>query len=309
MDRLHQIELFARIAEGGSFVRAANELNIARSSATEAVKALEQEVGARLLTRTTRHVTVTPEGEAFYRHARIILDEVEDAYSTFKTRTPCGHLRVDASGLLTRTFITPRLPEFLVAYPKLTIQFGQSDRFVDLVREGVDCVLRTGTLDDSSMRMRRLGLLPEITCASPDYLKRYGTPDNIDDLAGHFMVGFVSSRTGNIMPLEFQRDGKTEIRSIQAKVMTDNSDTAADLALRGLGLIQAPLYRFESLLASGQLVQVLSDTLPEPMPLNAIYPGDRRLSQRLDVFLNWVVDIFSEIPQSPLSRTIESGDR
>ncbi len=294
MDRLDQIELFARIAEGGSFVRAANELNIARSTATEAVKTLEQQVGAQLLTRTTRHVAVTPEGEEFYRHARIILDEVEDAYSTFKTKTPHGHLRIDASGLLTRTFITPRLPEFLATYPDITIQFGQSDRFIDLVREGVDCVLRAGTPDDSSLRMRRLGYLPEITCASPDYLKRYGTPDNIDDLAGHFMVGFVSSRTDDIMPLEFQHDGKTELRRIPARAMTDNSDTAADLAVRGLGLIQAPRYRLEPLLASGELVQILSDTLPEPMPLNAIYSGDRRLSRRLDVFLNWVDDIFRE---------------
>ena len=299
MDRLDQLALFARIVEGRSFVRAATELSIARSTATEAVKALEREVGARLLTRTTRHVTVTHEGEAFYRHARIILDQVENAYSTFKTKTPGGHLRIDASGLLTRTFITPRLPEFLAAFPDITIQLGQGDRLVDLVREGVDCVLRAGTPDDSSMRMRRLGFLPEITCASPDYLKRCGMPVNIDDLAGHFMVGFVSSRTGDIIPLEFQRDGKLELRSIPARAITDNSDTAADLALRGLGLIQAPRYRFEPMLASGHLVQVLSDTLPEPMPLNAIYPGDRRLSPRLDVFLNWVVEIFKALPQSP----------
>ncbi|NVK54807.1 MAG: LysR family transcriptional regulator [Alteromonadaceae bacterium] len=298
MDRLSQLELFARIVEGGSFVRAANLLNIARSTASEAVRTLEQEAGARLLTRTTRHVTVTAEGEEFYRHARIILDEVEEAYSSFKTGSPHGHLRVDASGLLTRTFITPRLPEFLRAYPDITIQFGQSDRLVDLVREGIDCVLRAGPPDDSSMRMRRLGFLPEITCASPEYLERHGTPENIDDLAGHFMVGFVSSRTGDIMPLEFQRHNKIEYRKIPARVITDNSDTAADLALRGLGLIQAPHYRFEPLLASGQLVQILTDTLPEPMPLNAIYPGDRRLSRRLDVFLNWAVEIFAELPQS-----------
>lgn len=298
MDRLNQLELFARIVEGGSFVRAANELNIARSTATEAVKRLEVETGARLLTRTTRHVAVTTEGEEFYRHARIILDEVEDAFSSFKAKSPRGHLRIDASGLLTRTFITPRLSEFLSAYPDITIQFGQSDRLVDLVREGVDCVLRAGTPEDSSMRMRRLGFLPEITCASPDYLKQYGTPKNIDDLAGHFMVGFVSSRTGDVMPLEFQRDGKIELRRIPARTMTDNSDTAADLAIRGLGLIQAPRYRFEPLLASGQLQQVLADTLPEPMPLNAIYPGDRRLSRRLDVFLNWVIEIFEDLPQT-----------
>ncbi|GAA0799478.1 LysR substrate-binding domain-containing protein [Psychrobacter piscatorii] len=112
-------------------------------------------------------------------------------------------------------------------------------------------MLRAGTLDDSSMRMRRLGFLPEITCTSPSYLKQYGRPESIDELADHFMVGFVSSRTGDIMPLEFQRDGKIEMRKISARVMTDNLDTAVDLALHGLVLIQAPHYRFELLLASG----------------------------------------------------------
>lgn len=296
MDRLDRLELFARIVEAGSFARAASELSIARSTATEAVKQLEQEAGARLLTRTTRHVTPTSEGEEFYRHSRIILDEVEDAFSAFKQGKPRGHLRLDASGLLTRTFITPKLPDFLAQFPDITVQFGQSDRLVDLVREGVDCALRVGTPDDSSMRLRRLGLLHEMTCASPAYLKAHGTPKHVDDLEGHLMVGFVSSRTGDVIPLEFQVDGRIETRSIPARVMTDNSDTAADLAVRGMGLIQAPRYRFESLIAAGQLVEVLPDHLPEPMPLNAIYPGDRRLSRRLDVFLNWVTEIFSELP-------------
>ena len=294
MDRIDRLELFARIVEGGSFAAASHDLGIARSTATEAIKVLERETGARLLARTTRHVMPTPEGEEFYRRARAILAEVEDAYGSFRQASPRGQLRIDASGLLTRTFLVPALPEFLTRYPELSIQFGQTDRLVDLVREGVDCVLRAGEPEDSSLKIRRLGELAEITCASPGYLEARGVPRDIDDLAGHIMVGFVSSRTGEVMPLEFQRGGRIETRRVPSQVMTDNSDTAGELAIRGLGLIQAPRYRFEPLLAAGMLVEVLADHPPGPMPLNAIYAGNRHMSRRLDVFLAWVTEIFAQ---------------
>ena len=295
MDRIDRLRLFARIVEGGSFARAASDLAVARSTATDAVKLLERETGVRLLARTTRQVSPTPEGEAFYRRARVILAEIEDAFGSFANASPGGHLRIDASGLLTRTFLVPRLPEFLGRYPALTLAFGQSDRFVDLVREGVDCVLRAGEPEDSSLRMRRLGALPEITCASPAYLARAGTPRDIDDLEGHQAVGFVSSRDGEVMPLEFRRGGRIETRRLPAQVRTDNSDTAAALALAGFGLIQAPRYRFAGDLASGALVEVLAETPPDPLPLNALHAGDRLVPRRLAVFLDWVQEVFAGV--------------
>ncbi|WP_102223549.1 LysR family transcriptional regulator [Acidimangrovimonas sediminis] len=295
MDRLDRLELFARIVEGGSFVRAAQDLQVARSTATEAIKELERETGVRLLARTTRHVTPTPEGQEFYRRARAILAEVEDSLGAFGGALPQGHLRIDASGLLTRTFLVPRVPAFLDRYPGLTLSFSQSDRFVDIVREGVDCALRAGHPDDSSLRLRRLGALPEITCASPAYLSRHGTPQDIDALEGHRMVGFVSSRTGEVLPLEFRHGGATVIRHLPVVVSSDNSDTCAALARQGLGLIQAPRYRFGEDLASGALVEVLADTPPEPLPLYALHAGDRMVSRRLEVFLDWVKAIFAEV--------------
>ncbi|NIZ08731.1 LysR substrate-binding domain-containing protein, partial [Pseudooceanicola sp. HF7] len=207
MDRLDRLELFTRIVEGGSFARAARDLNVARSTATNAINLLEQEAGVRLLARTTRQVATTPEGAEFYRRARAILAEVEDTFGTFAKGSPTGHLRIDASGLLTRTFLVPHLPAFLDRFPGLTISFSQSDRFVDIVRDGVDCALRAGHPQDSSLRMRKLGELPEITCASPAYLVRHGTPRDCDDLENHRMIGFLSSRTGEVLPLEFTRDG------------------------------------------------------------------------------------------------------
>lgn len=290
MDRIGRLELFCRIVEGGSFVRAAQELNVARSTATEAVKHLERQTGVRLLARTTRRVSPTVEGQEFYARARAIVAEVEDALGSFGDARPRGHLRIDAPGLLTRTFLVPRLPAFLDDYPDLSVSFGQTDRFIDLVQEGVDCVLRVGQPDDSSFRLRKIGELQEITCASPGYLARHGTPRNIDDLEGHEAVGFVSSRTGQVMPLEFKRDGRVETRLIPARAVTDNADTAAAMAMRGLGLIQAPRYRFADDLASGALVEVLAGWPPDPMPLHAIHTADRVISRRLAVFLDWVVE-------------------
>ena len=294
MDRLDRLELFARIVERGSFVRAAQELRVARSSATQAIQELERETGVRLLARTTRHVSPTPEGVEFHRRARRILAEVEDALGRFSD-SPAGHLRIEAPGLLTRTFLAPRLPAFLARHPKLTLTFSQGDRLADIVREGVDCAIRAGRPQDSSLRMRRLGALPEITCASPDYLARHGTPRNVDDLDGHRAVGFVSSRTGDVLPMEFVVEGRVLTRALPATVATDDSDAAAAFAREGLGLIQAPRYRFAEDLARGALVEVLPESPPEAMPLNAIHAGDRFVSRRLEAFLDWAKDCLAPL--------------
>ncbi|MCF3932821.1 LysR family transcriptional regulator [Acuticoccus sp. M5D2P5] len=293
MDRIERMQLFVRIVERGSFSGAAREMGIARSTATEAIKVLERELGAHLLARTTRHVSPTAEGEDFHRRARAILTEMEDAYGAYREETPRGRLRVNAPGLLTRTFLVPHLAAFVARYPALSIEFGQTERFVDLVRDGIDCVLRVGTPEDSSLILRPLGELPEITCASPAYLAAHGVPKTIDDLDGHHMVGFISSRTGQVMPLEFVRGGKVELRTLPAPVSADSADTTADLARAGLGLLQAPSYRFTDELSHGTLVEVLADTPPAPTPLNALYPQNRQLSRRLRVFLDWVKDIFA----------------
>lgn len=294
MDRLHSLQLFTRIVEGGSFAGAADALGMARSTASEAMKRLEADLGTRLLARTTRHVAPTPEGEEFYHRARAILGEVEDAFDTFRDSAPRGPLRIDAPGILTRSFLVPHLPEFLSRYPDITLQFGQTDRLVDLVREGVDCALRAGEPQDSGLIRRHLCALPEITCASPDYLARHGTPRNIDDLEGHRVVGFLSSRTGQAMPLEFVRNGAVETRTLPATVTADNSDTVAALAMMGLGLVQAPGYRFREALAQGTLVEVLADTPPVPLSINALYPQNRQVPRRLRVFLDWVGEIFAK---------------
>ncbi|PWC32832.1 LysR family transcriptional regulator [Azospirillum sp. TSO35-2] len=294
MDRFERMQLFVRVVERRSFSAAAADLGLGRSTATEALKRFEQELGVRLLERTTRHVAPTLDGEAFYARCKRILAEVEEAENAFRDPQPRGLLRVDAHGLLTRTFLLPRLSEFLARYPHLDLQLGQGDRLVDLVREGVDCVIRAGTAEDSGLVMRRLGSLTEITCASPGYLERYGCPESPKQLEGHRAVGFLSSRTSQVLPLEFMVDGVLREVVLPSRVTVNNSDTLAELARLGFGLIQAPRYRLAEDLRTGQLVEVLSAFRPQPTPLAALYPQNRHTAPRLRVFLDWISSLFAE---------------
>ncbi|RWX75914.1 LysR family transcriptional regulator [Neorhizobium lilium] len=294
MDRLDRMQLFVRVVERSSFTAAAGDLGLARSTVTEAIKQLEADLGARLLERTTRHVRPTLDGQAFYDRCLAILSEVDDAETVFRDPKPRGLLRIDANVLQTRTFLLPRLPEFLALYPQVDIQFGQGDRLVDLVREGVDCAIRAGELADSGMIVRRLATMEEITCASPAYLAAHGTPETPDALEGHLMVGFVSSRTGNVMPLEFTIGGSVREITLPSRVAANHSDTIHDMARLGLGLIQAPRYRLQPDIEAGRLVEVLKDFPPTPTPLSVLYPQNRQLSPRLRVFLNWLVQVFAE---------------
>ncbi|PRD45604.1 LysR family transcriptional regulator [Phyllobacterium phragmitis] len=291
MDRLDTMRLLVRVIDRRSFTAAAADMDIPRSTATEAVRRLERDLGCRLLERTTRHVAPTPDGEAYYRRCLSILADIDEAEGTVRGGEPAGLLRIDAHGALTRAFLLPRLPDFLNAYPQIRLQIGQGDRLVDLVREGVDCVIRAGEPDDSGMIMRRLPDIPEQTCASPDYLRRHGAPASADDFVGHQMVGFVSSRTGRVMPMEFQTaEGIREV-TLPCRVTANEAETAHHLARMGYGLIQAPRYRFRDDLARGLLVEVLPDQPPPPLPLAAYYPQNRQLSPRVRVFVDWVATV------------------
>jgi len=294
MDRLDRMQLFTRVVERRSFSAAAADLGLARSTVTESIKQLEGDLGVRLLERTTRHVMPTLDGRAFYERCLAILAEVDEAENIFRDAQPRGLLRVDAHAFLTRTFLLPRLHEFLDRYPLLDLQIGQGDRLVDLVREGVDCVIRAGEVTDSTMIVRRLATIGEITCASPAYLEEHGMPAHPDELEGHLAIGFISSRTGQIMPLEFMVGGNVRYITIPGRLTINNSDTMVDLARRGYGLMQAPRYRLQRDIDDGLLVEVLADYPPPPTPLSALYPQNRQLSPRVRVFIDWIVKVFVE---------------
>jgi DNA-binding transcriptional LysR family regulator len=289
MDRIGSFELFVRIVDRGSFSAAAADLGVSRPVATATIKALEQRLGVRLLQRSTRHVQPTAEGEAYHRRCVAILADIEDADRGISGAV-AGLLRVDVAGHLARTILLPALPAFLAKHPALTVHLGEGERFVDLLREGVDCVVRAGVLADSDMVVRRLGVIDEITCASPGYLATHGVPASPDRLDGHVMIGFVSSRTERPLPLEFTVNGRTIEVTLPARLLVGGADTSAAAARLGLGIIQAPRYRFDGDLASGALVEVMADFPPAPTPISVLYPSNRQLSPRVRVFVDWLID-------------------
>lgn len=292
MDHLDSLRLFMRVVERGSFSAAAADLGVKRSTATDMIRRLETRLNARLLDRTTRHVAPTHDGQEFYQRCVTIIADIEDAEAVLRDAEPHGLLRIEAPALLTRTFLLPGLPTFMDRHPRIDLQFGQTDRLVDLIREGVDCAIRVGDLADSGLVRRRLGALEEVTLASPGYLARHGTPRTLEDLDGHQMVGFVSSRTGEVMPLEFTSEGRVRTILLPTRVAANHSDTTADLARLGFGLIQAPRYRFARELVSGALIEVLPYHPPTPTAVSALFAQNRQLSPRLRVFLDWISGIF-----------------
>ena len=292
MDRIDCLRLFVRIVDRGSFSAAAADLGVSRPVATATIKALEERLGTRLLQRSTRHVRPTVEGSAYHGRCTAILADIEDA-DRAASGAVAGLLRVDTVGHLARTVLLPALPAFLARHPALTVHLGEGERFVDLIREGVDCVVRAGALADSGLVARRLGTMAEITCASPAYLARHGVPAAPDRLDGHLMVGFVSSRTGQPLPLEFTVAGRTVEVTLPARVLVGSADASAEAARLGLGLVQAPRHRFGDDLAAGTLVEVLAGFPPDPMPVSILYPSSRQLSRRVRVFVDWLVDTLS----------------
>lgn len=291
MDRIEAMRIFARIVETRSFSQAARDLGIPASTATDAVKRIERKLGVRLIDRSTRLVVPTRDGEAWYARCLELVTAMEDAESAFSAGRAEGRLHVNAHGTLARHFILPKLGGFLGAFPEIDLVLSEGDTLIDLVKSGVDCVIRVGTPADSDLFSRRLGELAEATLAAPDYLEKHGVPNSPDDLAGHKMVAFQSSVTGAPFPLEFQVGRKLVERRPDIALTVTAADTLAAAALAGLGIIQAPRYRFIEDLAQGRLVEILVDSPPEPMPVSALYPRDRQLSPRVRVFLDWLGSI------------------
>jgi DNA-binding transcriptional LysR family regulator len=293
MDRIDAMRVFARVVERGSFIRAAEDLGLPASTATDAVKQLEARLKVRLLQRTTRHVRATLDGEAYHRRCLAILDDIDQAEGAFTGARPRGLLRVDVHGTQARRLIIPALPGFFAEYPDLELYLSETDRFVDLVREGIDCVLRTGEPKESDLIARRIALLPEVTVASACYVARFGIPQRWDMLDGHRMVGFHSSATGGVLPLEFMVSGMRRTTKLPSILTVDGANTYQAAALQGLGLIQVPRYSVEQNLMDGTLVECLPDTPPSSTPVYVLYPRNRQLSLRVRVFIDWVANEYA----------------
>ncbi|HFJ4332953.1 LysR family transcriptional regulator [Serratia liquefaciens] len=293
MDRIDAMRLFTRVVEQRSFTQAAQDLNLPRSTVTDAIKQLEARLQVRLLQRTTRHVSPTLDGEAYYQRCLTILADIEDAEMAFAGAKPRGLLRIDVHGTLARHFLLPELPDFLTQYPDIELFMSEGDRLVDPVREGIDCVVRVGKLKDSDMVARRLGELEEVTCAAPDYLQRFGTPHSISELEGHRMVGFRSTASGTLMPLEFTVAGQTRQVTLPCTVSVSAAESLVAAARMGLGIIQVPRYHLRDSLDNGSLLPLLPQFPSTPMPVSLLYPRNRQLSPRVRVFIDWFSKVFA----------------
>ncbi|KGI78260.1 LysR family transcriptional regulator [Oleiagrimonas soli] len=294
MDRLDAMSLFVRIVERRSFTMAANDMQIPRSTATKVIAALESRLGVRLLQRTTRVVRPTLDGEAFHQRCLRILEDVEDAEGAFRGAQAKGLVRVEVQGTLARHFLLPRLPEFFSRYPGIELSMSESDRWIDPVQEGVDCVLRYGHLRDSELVARQVTLLQRLTCASPGYLEQFGVPESIDDLDGHRMVSLRSLTSGQVTPLEFQVENSTRSLSLPSPLTVTGTESYLDAIRLGLGLAQVPYFHVEEDLRSGRLVQLLDAVPPPSVPVSLVFSRGRQLSPRVRAFLEWAVDVFKQ---------------
>ena len=308
MDRIDLFRIFVRVVDCASFTRAAATLGVPRSSVSAAVQELEARVGARLLHRTTRKVAPTQDGTAFYERCLRVIADVEETENLFRQTGagPAGSLRVNVPGRMGRLIIAPALPEFLDAYPQIQIELGVTDRAVDLVEDGVDCVLRVGPLSDSGLIARPVGKLALINVASPAYLRRHGTPRGPDDLVDHLAVNYASPSDGRVEEWEWVQDGHPRSMPVRGRVTVNSAEAYIACCLAGLGLIQIPAYDVGLHLAAGELVQVMPAHCAQPLPMTLLYPHRRHLSRRLQVFADWLDQLLKQsalhIPKARSSR-------
>ncbi|WP_367401396.1 LysR family transcriptional regulator [Solimonas sp. SE-A11] len=290
MNRLDAMQTFVRVAELGSFTRAAEGLDLPKASASTAVQQLEAALGVRLLHRTTRRVELTQDGRAFYERAKDLLADMDELQALFQQGAQAlrGRLRVDMPSGVARNFILPRLPQFLEAHPQLELELSSTDRRVDLVREGFDCVLRVGTLGDSSLIARPLGAFRIANVASPAYLRRHGVPQTLEDLAGHRLIHYVHTLGARPDGFEFREGQGYRSLPMAGALTVNNAEAYQGACLAGLGIIQAPAMGLRHLLAEGTLVEVLPQFRAEPMPATLLYAHRRNLPRRVQAFMSWM---------------------
>jgi DNA-binding transcriptional LysR family regulator len=299
MSQIDRMRVFLRVAELSSFTAAAASLGLPKASVSTAVQQLEAELGARLLHRTTRRVSLTQDGQVFVEHAQELVSDLDELTGLFQREAAAlrGRLRVDMPVATARDVIIPRLPEFLRRHPGLELELSSTDRFVDVVREGFDCVLRVGPRIDSSLIVRTIGHYRVINCASRGYVDCHGSPRSLDELAEHRLVHYVSTLGNAVDGFEYV-DGKSgEDRTIPMRGVITVNNSGAYLAAcqAGFGIIQVPAVGVREQLERGELVELLPTFCPAPMPVSLLYPNRRHLPRRARVFMDWVADMLQPL--------------
>jgi DNA-binding transcriptional LysR family regulator len=295
MNKLELLRSFVRVTELSSFTQASEALSLPRSTVSEHVQALEELLGTRLLLRTTRKVQATPDGEVLYERSKDMLAQMDELEGLFRSdATLSGRLRVDMPTAMAHNIVLPRLSEFLSEHPGIDLEISSSDRRVDLVREGFDCVLRIGDLSDTTLVARSLGDFDMVNCVGAGYARRNGTPQNLADLQHHQLVHYVMGFGSSTALFEYQEDGKTRTLPMPRSVAVNNVQAYEAACIGNLGIIQSPRMGMKKHLIAGDLIEILPQYRPAPMKISLLYAHRRHLPERCKVFMDWLQGLIAE---------------
>ncbi len=294
MDRLFSMRMFARVIEMSSFARAAESMQLPAASASRLVQALESHLNVKLLNRTTRNISVTEEGMAYYERCVRVLNEIDDmeAAATDAKRTPRGRIKVSLPASLAKHVLIPSLPAFFERYPDVEIELSMSDRRVDLVEEGVDCAIRLGPVEDLALVAKQIGEVLRITCASPAYLEKFGAPKTPLELVQHVAVNYVWNNGARVRRWEFMVDGVTETFPLKGMVAVNDADAYLACGLAGLGIVSGSDYTVGPFVNNGALVEILAAFRAPPRPVSMIYHQSRHTPGKLRVLIDWFAEAF-----------------
>jgi LysR family transcriptional regulator, regulator for bpeEF and oprC len=297
VDKLKSLAIFLKSSQLQSFSAAARQLGMSPSSVSRAVAQLEEDLGIRLLQRTTRSLSLTEDGAMFYQRCQQVIDELEDIETTIKQSRsqPKGTLRLNFSIALGKMYIAPRLAELAAQYPDLTFNISFSDRFSDIIEEGMDATVRVGMGNDSRLFMQTLGTAYPITCASPSYLQQAGIPMTLDDIAQRRCVNFVMPQTGREIMWKFEQNGTAIQLPVRSYLQFDYAEALLESAIAGAGIIQAPKYIVAAAIEEGKLQPVLTDyASKEGTTIAIVYPQKKYLPAKVRVFIDFMMNLTVE---------------
>jgi len=297
MDRMEDfsaISSFVRVVEAKSFRAAAAQLGMTPSGVSRAVARLEEQIGVRLLFRSTRALNLTDDGESFYHRCKDILadlGEAVDALGYARTK-PRGKLRVAMNVSVGRAGLIPNLADFEERYPEIRLELSMSERNIGLIEEGIDCAIRMGELEDSNLVARKLGSFSNVLCASPGYLARHGTPTCLDDLKRHQCINYVYPTSGRAYQWQFDSPDGPVALDVDAHLLINDGESVIQAAIAGLGIIQVPHWLAAGPIGHGKLQVIMEDTISTGSPVWIVYPQKKHLSARVHAFIDWVQELF-----------------
>jgi DNA-binding transcriptional LysR family regulator len=291
MNFLEHMRIFSRVAELSSFTQAADNLGLPKATVSTSVQQLENQLGARLLHRTTRKVLLTQDGQAFYERCVDALADMDELQTMFQQKDAAllkGRVRIDMSTEMAQDAVLPRLPELLHTYPLLEVEVSSTERRVDLVREGFDCVLRAGKVVEPGLIAKPLCDMRLVNCVSADYAARHGVPQTLADLAAHQLVHYAAVLGSKPIGFEYVQGDEDRALAMPGQVTVNNAGAYQSACLAGLGLIQAPYVGLRRWIASGELIMVLLAFEARPLPLSLVYASRRNQSARVRVVMDWL---------------------